>query len=652
MYLLNLSVMQFAAVFGSVAAVAVALYLLDRTRRQQVVSTLRFWVAAEQPQAVARRRRIQQPWSLFLQLASMALLLLAVAQLRWGTPAAAGRDHVLILDTSAWMAAHSGNGTLMDLARDSARRYLRALPSQDRVMLVRADGLATPATAFEPDRRKVDAAIMASQPGFTALNLDQALLFARHIQSQDGHRPGEMTYVGAGRTAARDASVAPPPRNLRALLVPEAIENCGLRKVGMRRSATDAAWEVYVAAHNYGTLERAVVVSLHFSPAGGPADSPSSVAAGARRITIPAGGDAEAGFEFRNQTAGVLRVNLTPHDDFPADDHADLDVPAQPVLPVVVYSNQPDLLRPLLGGNPRVTAIYRKPEEYRAGDRGLAILDRFTPPERPAADSIWIEPPSLGSPIPVRQTVEHAPFARWNGAETIAAGLYTRDFRLEHTEIFAAEPGDARIGEVDAGPVIVARPGTPKIVVFGFHPALSSLRYQLAAPLLFANLLRWISPDIFRRWEISAGSVGTVKAELDAGAADRDVKVASADGSPLPFTLRDRALHFYSGTPGSVRVVAGDNEYVYSLTLPELWETRWQPPAEARQDVPSFQTASAASGDLWPWLALLGGLGLLAEWLLYGRARRSSRRVVAPMSPLRTGMIFRRWTRQPVGVRR
>src|SRR5215475_7843868 len=115
MYFLNLSLAQFLTVFGAVAAVSVALYLLDRSRRRQVVSTLRFWVAAEQPSVVARRRRIQQPWSLVLQLISMALLLLALAELRFGSPGPAGRDHVLIVDTSAWMSARSGNRTLMDI---------------------------------------------------------------------------------------------------------------------------------------------------------------------------------------------------------------------------------------------------------------------------------------------------------------------------------------------------------------------------------------------------------------------------------------------------------------------------------------------------------------------------------------------------------
>src|SRR5579862_3744207 len=120
MHLLNLTLGQFLAVFGSVSALMLALYLLDRSRRRQVVSTLRFWVSAEQPAVVARRRRIQQPVSLLLQLLSIALLLLAIAQLRLGGPAAAPHDHILILDTSAWMAAHTNRRTLMDLARDRA----------------------------------------------------------------------------------------------------------------------------------------------------------------------------------------------------------------------------------------------------------------------------------------------------------------------------------------------------------------------------------------------------------------------------------------------------------------------------------------------------------------------------------------------------
>jgi hypothetical protein len=633
MYFLNLSLLQMLTVFGALSAVSIALYLLDRSRRKQIVSTLRFWVAAEQPTVAARRRHINQPWSLILQLVSMALLILALAQVRFGAPAMAGRDHVIVLDTSAWMAARSGNRTLMDIARQMARDYLKAVPPRDRVMLVRADALATPVTPFEPDHRKVEAAIAGSQPGSTALNLDQALAFARHAQGQDGRTAGEIAFVGTGRTAERDPGMAPPPRNLRVLLVPDAIENSGLRKVGLRRSASDPdVWEIYVSAHNYGTRARNVNLQLDY----GPPNAATRVPVASQALTLPPGGDAESSFQYRTAAAGIMDVKMTPHDAFPADDQAELELPAEPHLSVTVYSDQPELLRPVLLATPRVAAVYRKPAEYRAGDTGLVILDRFIPPQRPAADSIWIAPPAEGSPIPVRNSVENVPFSHWDSAHPAAAGLRAKDFKLEKASVFEVPPGDA-IGEVDAGPVIAARAGQPKIVVLGFHPALSPMRYQLAWPLLFANLLRWISPELFLRSEVGGASVGTVRLQVEEGIAAKDVKVTTADGAPVPFTLRDKTLDFFAGSPGSVRVLAGDHEYMYALTLPQLWDSRWDPPPNSHRGIPRFNVVLEHVADIWPWLALLGGAGLLIEWLLYGRfrlarfapARRTSARPMA-----------------------
>jgi hypothetical protein len=618
-YLLNLSLFQFLAVFGSISALSVALYLLDRSRRKQVVSTLRFWVSADQPAAAARRRHISQPWSLILQLVSMALLILAIAQLRFGSPLQAGRDHVIILDVSAWMSARSGNDrTLMDDARARARRYLRAVPSRDRVMLVRGDALATPATGFEPDHSKVESAIDASQPGSTALNFDQALAFARHIQSEAGGRAGEIVYAGAGRIAEAD-SKAPLPNNLRALLVPDNVENAGLRKIGMRRSASDPdLWQIYIEARNYGAYPRNVNLAIDFGPPG----RNGRTAAGTQRFTLGPGATKEATFEYRTRAAGILGVTLTPHDAFPADDHAELELPGQPSLAVTVYSDEPDLLRPVLGAAAHVTAIYRKPSEYRSDDRGLVILDRYVPPQRPKSDSIWIDPPTAGSPIPVRQSVAQAAFQSWNPVHPASAGLRAKDFKIDKASVFAAAAGDDRIGEVAAGPVIVARAGNPRIVVFGFHPALSALRYELTTPLLFANLLRWLSPEVFRRWEISGGSVGDIRQAMEDNVSDSEIKVTTEDGAALPFTIRDRTLDFFAGTPGVVRVVAGDREYVHSLTLPQLWDTRWNPPADVARGVPRFSAVGTRSSDLWPVLAVLGALGLVAEWLLYGRTRR------------------------------
>src|SRR5256885_16569713 len=105
MEFLNLTLGQFLTLFGAVTAFSVALYLLDRTRRKQIVSTLRFWVNPGQPAPVTRRRRIQQPPSLLLQLLGMALLLLALAEFQFGGSLKKRRDHVLVLDTKIGRAS-------------------------------------------------------------------------------------------------------------------------------------------------------------------------------------------------------------------------------------------------------------------------------------------------------------------------------------------------------------------------------------------------------------------------------------------------------------------------------------------------------------------------------------------------------------------
>jgi len=114
-----------------------------------------------------------------------------------------------------------------------------------------------------------------------------------------------------------------------------------------------------------------------------------------------------------------------------------------------------------------------------------------------------------------------------------------------------------------------------------------------------------------------------------------DVRVLEQDGTALPFTTRGQTLRFFSGTPGTVRVLAGDRETVDSLTLPEMWDAKWQAPAGVKRGLPVMRSAATISRDLWELLAVLGGLGLLVEWLLYGRAEGRMQRLTVRLAVLR-----------------
>ncbi len=616
MFFLNLSLGEFLGLFAAASGVLVTLYLLDRSKRRQSVATLRFWQSAEKPSAVRHRRRIQQPWSLLLQLISVALLLLAISQIRLGDPEAGTRDHVLILDTSAWMSARGAKGVLMDEARTSALAYLRALPASDRVMVVRADALTTPATGLESNRRVLGQAIRESRPSSSALNLPQAFEFARQMQRLESRRAGEIIYVGASRIPRQESVEAPAGSNLRLIPVSQPADDCGLRKLGVHRAPEDPdLWEVSVAARNYGRAAKTVQVGMLFG----------GTPVGTRTVTLAPGEEQSIGFRYRTRAAGWLEARLLTPDSFPDDDRATLEVPAERSLPVTVFSDDPDSFRPVLAAIPRVQARFERPSAYHPVDAGIVVLDRFRPDKLPAVDSIWIEPPADRSPIPVRTVQHDVALARWRSDHPLAAGLRTKDLRLKNTHVFTAAPGDVAIAETDAGPVILARPGKPKMVLLGFHPERSEMRYELAAPLLFANTLRWMVPDLFRRWELSGGTVGDTTVTFEPDADLSGLRVTADNQESLPYTLEGRTLRFFTATPGTVRVQTGDREMVFSLTLPEMAEARWDAPKSVRRGVPPPMAGGPNSRELWPLLALLGLAGLVLEWQLYGRQRFAAR---------------------------
>jgi von Willebrand factor type A domain/Aerotolerance regulator N-terminal len=621
MFFLNLSLPEFLAILGSLSGVVVALYLLDRVRKRHTVPTLRFFAASEKPPVLKHRRKLQQPWSLLLQLISLLLLLLAIAQLRLGSPVRYSRDHVLILDVSPWMAARLGPNRLIDQARSAARNYVNALPSADRVMVVRAGVLATPALLFESDRKRIQLAIDQTQPGAASLNLQGALDFARRAQRVQAQRPGEIVFIGAARIPSDEAArlnapnIDAPP-NFRFIPISGPSEHVGLRKISVHRALDDPdAWEVFLAVKNYGTARRSIPAVVNFG--GAPVAT--------RRFELGPGVEESYSFRFKTRAAGWLEARLASQDSFRPDSRAILELPPRGVAPVTIYSAEPDLLRPVFTAIPGIQANFLPPSRYDPkAHTGVVVLDHFAPPSAPATDSIWLEPPAEKSPIPVRSVELSVKLNQWQADHPLGAGLRARDIELANAEIFRPAPGDITVARSDAGPLIVARPGPPKIVVLGFHPVRAGLKYQLTTPLLFANIIRWMAPDAFRSWELTAGAAGTVDVELESETDPNTVRVQTEDGKSLPFTIEGKTLRFFTADPGIVRVLVGDRELVYSLTLPQPGDTVWRP-SNVKVGLPGRAPLGPASRDIWQWLALAGALGLLADWILYGRIDRRIR---------------------------
>src|SRR6266481_4347394 len=175
---LALSPAEIAVVWTGLVAAALWLYLHHRRPQHRKVSTLRFW-ASVQPVSQPRRRKLREPWAFLAQIVFLLLLVLALANPRWG-PSSEGRNVVMVLDASIWSQAHpAGEPAWIDRERAEALRLLDSLPAGDRVLLLRAEADAPPVLPFTTDRAALRRAIRDVQPSSVAADLPRALQMGR-----------------------------------------------------------------------------------------------------------------------------------------------------------------------------------------------------------------------------------------------------------------------------------------------------------------------------------------------------------------------------------------------------------------------------------------------------------------------------------------
>jgi hypothetical protein len=632
MFFLNLTAGEFVTLLGALGGFITALYLLDRAKRKKVVSTLHFWTAGASLEQRQSRKRMHEPWSLALQLLSLLLLLLAIAELHWGRRDRAGRDHVMLLDTSSWTAQRSPDGTLLNTEERIAKRFIAGLPASDRVMLVRADGLATPLTPFTSDRGQLLNALRRSTPGFSALNIEQAFSFARHAQSWSVGQPGEIVYIGPQLIGEEESPVSQVP-NLRVLAVEPTREHCGIQRIGVTRNEEDASsWQAIVTVKNYGSRRKTVRLTTQFA---GTVFAP-------RLARLEPGQEKGVQYDFTTTTAGQLITEIKPDDILESDHRAVLELPRAGKLKLAVFTNRLDVLRPLLESNHRLDVRFFTPAEYKpkpAAD--VMLLDQMAPEEPPKIASLWVGPFRDHAPLPIKSVVNDATVNAWHSETVLGAGLHARGVQIPVAQVFQTFDDDMPVASVAEGPIVVARAADeshPKLSAIGYDPVDGELKFEASTPLLFANLLRWLSPEAIRLLDIRAAPVGGASVTLDPDerTSGERVRITDHNGAPVPFTVRHQTIQLFVSTPSVVHITSGDRERLLSLTLPDIAGVEWKAPKNAASGLPSAVRLAPDAVDLWKWLAVLGGLGLLAEWILYGAGLVKRRRAIFTRPPLKT----------------
>jgi hypothetical protein len=472
----------------------VAMYLLKLRRSETVVpSTLLWQRLAADTEANAPWQKLRRSLLFLVQLLLVAALALLAARPFLERPAGLARDLVVIVDTSASMAATDVLPDRLSAAKQSAIAALHDLPSGGKVSVIEAGRTARIAVTGTTDLGRVRQAIEGIRPTVSRGNLGDALALAQQLAIQSGD--AEILVATDAAMAVKPTTTVDAPVRVLRVGDPKGSRNQAIVALAIRTSAT-LSRSVFVSVANLD-LERADRRIEVWS---------DDRLIETRTIGIEAQAKADVIIDDIPADATVLDVRLVAADSAAGTARPDLlasDDRAWAVIPpvrdrnVLVVGEGDPYLETALSFLPNSRLFGLMPAEYPAGairrdgtKWDLIIFEGFVPDAIPDTPILAIAPPKTSPLGEVAGTLTNPGIATLGTDEPIL-----RYVDLSTTHIAKATkldlPAWARtvIPGPKGAPLLYAgtRAGVATAVL-AFAPRESDLALQVAFPILLANL--------------------------------------------------------------------------------------------------------------------------------------------------------------------
>ena len=615
-----------AGLAAGLTALTVLFYFLKLRRPRAEVPSLALW------RRVVNDRRVNSPFQKFrrnllllLQLALLAALLLALAQPFLTSGADRAEYRVLLVDTSASMAATDAAGvSRLDAAKAEASALVDGLLPGQRLAVVAFDRSARPLTEFTDNPRLLAAAVDSLAVRDVESDLGDALRVAGALARTAP--VSEAVILSDGNVPpAGDVDLAFPVNYRR---LPPAGPNVGITALNARRSGAgeDGAWDVFVKLA--ASAPGGATVELFEGDADEPAASESvgfAAATDAPRLvfSVPA-----------STTRAVrVRVKSEGEDSLPGDDAAALTLP--PPRPLTAFCP------PELGAFRRALELDRSAVSVfpRPGDANPALFDLVVTAEPDAEDApappgnvrlfAGVVPEDLRELIEV--TVGFAEVVDWRRTAPALNSVQLGDVQITEEPAFVGEAETADLEElgyetlIDArrGPLMLRRREGRVVDYFLlFDPDASTLPYRVAFPIFVQNLVREATraAELSEVRAVPTGSLPPVALSAPGATAafvtpaGRETVTAGTDGLlvalPAPvagnYAIEEGGETVAAFSAGVLSPLETSLAGVESLTFREV-------------EVAASDESVATDRPLWDWLALAALALLLGEWWVFHR---------------------------------
>jgi hypothetical protein len=600
--------------------------VLKLRRRPVAVPFARIWERILKDQEATRLfSRLKRLLSLLLQLALLALLLVALGDPRPAASLVEGRSTVVLVDTSASMKARDVEPTRLGAAQEEVRAMIRGLAAADRLLIARMDATVAPLSTMTEDSGALESAVASLVATDTRADLARGLAFARDVLR--GLPRPEIVVVGDGAYGDREAlraKVALGDVPVRFVPVGKESRNVAITQFSVRRYPLDKSrYEALLEVTN--TNEAPAEVELTLLGDGDVVD--------VTRLRL---GPHERLPRVYSDLAGANRtieatISLVggDHDYLPADDHAYALMPERRRARVLVVTGGNTYLEAALLLDEYLDVTLVEPRRYPpAGSFDVTIFDGVAPPLAAGTGaSLYLDPPAEGAPVPLDRELDDVfGFDEWDAKSPLLRWMAMGDIQVAQGHTLRPGPEDHVVGASERGPILVSGArGGRRFVQLGFDPRRSDLVLRVAWPLFVLNVIdQFVQEDASYISSYRTGEVWRIPTPTSSSVAE--LRDPAGRTRPVP-VQHGRAVYFGDQAGFYELVVAGEHEPArsgFAANLVDLEESQIEPSQELGLGAPAAEpprvaVTAWARRPVWIYLIVAAVLVSLLEWLTYHR---------------------------------
>ena len=599
----------------------VVVYFLKLKRPRYQVPSLVLW------QQVMNDSRVNSPFQrfkrnilLWLQLALLALLVLAAMQPYWMGQSDNARYLPILIDASASMAAVDSDGeSRLDVAKERIDQIIAGLRSDQEVTLIAFGNSATRLCPFTNNKRILRDALSNLNVDDVAGSPEDALRMAQSLARSYAFK-NVMMYSDGNFPSRTDFELS---FTLDFQQLPAADANFGITEMNAQRSKSMEGWDVYVRIQGSAEATSGGVVEMF----------QDGESVGTEDILIEADREKRLVFQVSGDQPTSLRIELQPDnfDSLEADNVAYLDLPVARTLRVFVPKKLAAYRHALRG----MKGLFLFPPDDGEEDRSQAydlVIGETVDDMDIAAScymSIGLVPEDFNAAISV--TAEGTDIADWSQDNPLLQHVSLGDIIILDRPTL--QP-DTTLGDLESmgyraiihgqhGPLMLERRVGKEIHYTQlFHSTRSTLPYRVGFPVMLSNLVRI---SMFNAGLSQAHPRRTGAIEPLARAANQTYRMVGPDGEQVSESTDDNGMlpALPASRVGEYRIERGSEpDSTIGVSLLSGLET-----SLASVDQIMFNELSVAAADsqtqldrsLWPTLAFLAFCLLLVEWWFFQR---------------------------------